>query len=134
METNKSNNNGHPDTIRASVSLFSLQHPTAIVQEGTFVFTLFGRGERSSPQPRTVAQWRVATDSPRAVRARTLAGPAWLFELSLLDAGHGNDVMPMERADLVCRFEPADGSEPIHSAGVRTIQIGRRMTVVNGPS
>jgi hypothetical protein len=44
--------------------------------------------------------------------------------LSLLEVG--DDRLPLERADLVCRFEPADGSPPITSDGVRTIQIGRR--------
>jgi hypothetical protein len=51
-------------------------------------------------------------------------GPFYRFQLSLLEVG--DDRLPLERADLVCRFEPADGSQPITSDGVRTIQIGRR--------
>jgi hypothetical protein len=119
------NNNGYPDTIRASVALFSSQHPTALRNDGAFVFTLCPQGTIGEADIKPIASWRIEKDSPHRALTRTLAGPAYLFNLSLLDAG--GDRLPLDRADIICRFEPTDGSAPVNCDGVRTIQIGRRM-------
>ena len=123
------NNNGYPDTIRASVSLFSTRHPTALHQEGSFVFGLYPQGTVGGLESKPIASWRIEKDSPNRAITRTLAGPAFLFNLSLLEAGPGGDRLPLDRADMVCRFEPLDGSVPVNCDGVRTIQIGRRIAV-----
>lgn len=119
------NNNGYPDTIRASVALFSSQHPTALRNDGAFVFTLCPQGAVGEAEVKPIATWRIERDSPHRALTRTLAGPAYLFNLSLLDVG--GDRLPLDRADIICRFEPLDGSAPVNCDGVRTIQIGRRM-------
>jgi hypothetical protein len=123
------NNNGYPDTIRASVSLFSTRHPTALHQEGSFVFGLYPQGTVGGLESKPIASWRIEKDSPNRAITRTLAGPAFLFNLSLLEAGPAGDRLPLDRADMVCRFEPLDGSVPVNCDGVRTIQIGRRIAV-----
>lgn len=122
------NNNGFPDTIRASVALFSTLHPTALRQEGTFIFTLYPQGTVGETEIQPIATWRIERDSQHRALTRTLAGPAYLFNLNLIDAtGVGGDRLPLDRADMICRFEPLDGSAPVECDGVRTIQIGRRM-------
>ncbi len=118
------NNNGFPDAIQASVWLFSSTHPIAIQQDGAFVFELFSQGtSNSSSKP--IASWRVDPNSPQRQLASTFAGPSYHFNLSLIDAG--GDRLPLERADMICRFEPADSSTLVQCDGVRTIQIGRRI-------
>ncbi len=118
------NNNGFPDSIQVSVSLFSTQHPTALRQEGAFVFEMYRQGEFGASEAKPMLKWRKEPEAVKQAEARTLAGPCYLFQLSLLD--FGTDRIPLDRADLVCRFEPADGSPPVRCEGVRTIQIGRR--------
>lgn len=139
MRPGDSNNNGFPDTILASVQLFARDHPTALQQEGAFVFTLYPQGKSGgsareaasggSVGGEAITSWRIEGESPRRAVASTLAGPCYRFELSLLDLG--DDRLPLSAADLVCRFEPRDGSPHVTSDGVRTIQIGRR--VAAGP-
>lgn len=116
------NGNGYPDQIEATVALFASPHPTAIHQEGVFEFALFTRGHAGEGAP--IAQWRVEGDMLERARARTQYGPCYQFQLSLLDAG--GDVYPLTAADLRCTFIPADGSPPVRSDGVRSIQIGKR--------
>jgi hypothetical protein len=125
MRPDDSNNNGFPDTILATVQLFASPHPTALRQEGTFIFTLFEQGRANETEVKPIKTWRIEPDSSDRRFAATLAGPSYRFELSLLDMG--DDRLPLTAADMICRFEPLDGSPPVHSAGVRTIQIGRRM-------
>ena len=120
------NNNGFPDSIKVSVALFSSLYPTAVQEEGTFIFSLYPQGRSGGEAAKPLGVWRLSGESLVKAVARTFAGPSYLFQLSLLDVG--GDRMPLDRADLTCRFEPADGSPPVNSDGVRTIQIGRRMS------
>jgi hypothetical protein len=113
------------------VALFSSQHPIAIRQNGAFIFTLYAQGTVGTPGAASIGTWRVETDGPQRTLASTFAGPSYLFQLNLMDVG--GDKLPLDRADLVCRFEPADGSPPVHSDGVRTIQIGRRLAASSSP-
>jgi hypothetical protein len=122
------NNNGFPDTIRASVALFSTQHPTALRQEGMFVFALYPQGKVGMPDAQPIATWRIDPKSRQVILTNTLAGPSYLFNLSLLEAaGVTGDRLPLDRADLICSFEASDGSPTVKSEGVRTIQIGSRL-------
>jgi hypothetical protein len=128
-------NNGFPDAIRISVALFSNEHPSALQEDGSFVFLLYPQGDSSLPDARPIAQWRMDGDAVRTAMTGSQYGPCYLFTLSLLDPaarpdkdkGMAGDRLALDRADMVCRFEPADGSKPIVSMGVRTIQIGARM-------
>jgi hypothetical protein len=119
------NNNGFPDQIKASVALFSSQHPTAIRQDGAFVFEMYPQGQFGADGVRPLAHWRIEGEALKQFETVMLAGPSYMFQLSLLE--RGTDRLPLERADLVCIFEPADGSPAVRSQGVRTIQIGRRL-------
>lgn len=120
------NNNGFPDAIQVSVALFSSQHPTALQQDGTFAFTMYRQGEFGTNDVKPIYEWTLDKAQVQSAQARTYAGPCYLFNLSLMDLG--TDRLPLERADLVCTFQPDDGREAVHSDGVRTIQIGRRMS------
>lgn len=119
------NNNGYPDTIRASVALFSGEHPTALHEDGAFTFLLYLGGQSDAPGSEPLAQWRVEGDALRETLAATQYGPCHQFVLSLLQTPAG-DRLPTERADMICRFEPTGGGEPVVSAGVRSLQIGGR--------
>ncbi len=118
-------NNGYPDTIRASVALFSSEHPTAMRQDGAFVFFLYEQGRTASPTAQPIAQWRVEGEALRSTFAVAQYGPCYQFSLSLLETPAG-DRLRSDRADIICRFEPADGSPAVTSSGVRTLQIGGR--------
>jgi hypothetical protein len=120
------NNNGFPDGIQVSVALFSSQHPTALRQDGTFAFTMYRQGEFGAAEAKPMYEWKLSKEQVLNGQTQTYVGPSYLFQVSLLDMG--TDRLPLERADLVCRFEPSDGSAAVHSDGVRSIQIGRRMS------
>jgi hypothetical protein len=120
-------NNGFPDLIRASVALFSSEHPTALREQGAFVFMLYPQGSTSIAETRPLAEWRIEGEALQSTLAAAQYGPCYQFSLSLLQTP-GGDRLPSDRADMVCTFEPADGSEAVHSAGVRTLQVGGRLT------
>ena len=138
-------NNGFPDAIRASVALFSTSHPTALREDGAFVFMLYPQGRSNGSDSKPIAQWRITGDALKNTQAMAQYGPCYLFTLSLLDpsargdngekkseTGSG-DQLPLDRADMICRFEPNDGSPAVLSSGVRTIQIGARMPLAAAP-
>jgi hypothetical protein len=124
------NGNGYPDSVKATVALFSLQHPTSIRQDGAFVFTMYSPGQSTTPEIKPLGLWRIEGDTLNKTMDLAQYGPFYRFQLSLLDVG--DDRLPLERADLVCRFEPSDGSTPVKCDGVRTIQIGRRAATIAG--
>jgi hypothetical protein len=125
-----SNGNGYPDLISITVLLFSTPHPTAILQPGQFMFTLYPQGTINDPGVKPLGMWRIDGPRVQAAQAVTLGGPCYQFQLSMLDpqAGFKTDRLPLDQADLVCEFLPADGSPPVQCDGVRTIQIGKRVT------
>lgn len=122
-----SNGNGYPNLIRATVALFAHPHPTSVRAEGIFVFTLWGPGDVGRPHATPIAQWRVEPEDVRRVVANAIYGPAYLFQLDLT-AATGGDQFQLASADLRCAFHPADGGAPVTSDGVRSIQIGRRVS------
>lgn len=119
------NGNGYPDLIAVTVMLVAAPHPTPIRQDGSFVFMLYEAGSLGQPQAKPLAVWRREGVEIRRAMARALAGPCYQFQLSLLESG--GDRLLFDSADLVCRFEPADGSAAVQSTGVRTIQLGRKV-------
>jgi len=118
------NGNGYPDQIQATVVLFASPHPTPILADGAFVFSLYPMGQAKAAGGEVLAEWRVEGEAVRASQAVARYGPCYRFRLCLLDSV--GDVHPLSRADLVCRFEPTDGSPTVMSDGIRSIQIGRR--------
>lgn len=117
------NGNGYPDLIQVEAHLIAQPHPTPLYQDGSFVFALYLEGAASSDDARPIAQWRIGADAVRAARTRSTIGPAYAFRLSLLD--EGTDKLPQIAADLVCRFEPSDGSAPVRAQNVYPVQLGR---------
>jgi hypothetical protein len=115
---------GYPDEIRATVALFSAEHAASLRHEGVFVFKLFPRGEAGVPGAEPIAMWRIEGEAIEQAHAVSLYGPIYQFRLSLIAANAAS--RPLSFGDLRCRFEPADGGPPVHSEGVRSIQIGRR--------
>lgn len=117
--------NGYPDLIMATVALFALPHPMAMRFDGMFEFTLYQRGEARDPNAEPIAHWVKQGEAVRQAEATAGYGPCYQFSLSLVEVG--SDVIPLTSADLRCTFHPADGSTPVHSDGVRSIQVGSRM-------
>lgn len=120
-----SNNNGFPDLIRATVALFASPYPTAVRENGAFVFGLYPQGQAGIEGVKPLGTWRVEGEALKRTLSSAQYGPCYQFQLSLLEAG--GDRLALDRADMICRFEPADGSAPVACDGVRTIQIGRRL-------
>lgn len=120
-----STGNGYPDLIMATVALFALPHPMSMRFDGVFEFTLYERGEARDPNTEPLAQWIMEGEAIRRAEATAGYGPCYQFALSLVEAG--GDVFPFTSADLRCAFYPADGSPPVRSDGVRSIQIGKRV-------
>jgi hypothetical protein len=118
------NGNGFPDLVAVTVYLFAPPHRAAIEGDGTIVVSMYAMGQFGQPDVEPLAVWTRGGAELQAARVRALYGLGYQFQLSLLEGG--SDVFPLSQVDLVCRFEPLDGSPPIHSTGVRTIQIGRR--------
>ncbi len=122
-----SNANGFPDLIRASVSLFHKPgYNLSLRQDGVFVFELYSAGLADQPGATPAHVWRFTGEDVTKAETAAIYGPCYQFTLSLV--GSGAERVPKMRADLVCRFEPADGSPAVVSEGVRSIQIGRRMS------
>ncbi|MHC5029034.1 MAG: hypothetical protein ACYTGR_19970 [Planctomycetota bacterium] len=119
------NGNGYPDTIQATVILFASPHPTSVMREGDFHFDLYARGASADPKARPIAQWHYDREAAMGLVAAAQYGPRYQFRLSLQEARR-SDVLPLTRADLLCRFEAADGGAPVRSSGVRSLQLGKR--------
>lgn len=125
-----SNGNGFPDLIKVTVALFAQPHPTAVQasQGGSFVFTLFPQGQTGLPGVKELGMWSLEGDAVTRALARAQYGPCYQFRLSLLESA-GGEFLQLDRADLVCRYVPPGEAQVVRSDGVRTIQVGRRMSV-----
>ncbi|MGI9015401.1 MAG: hypothetical protein ACR2GY_14305 [Phycisphaerales bacterium] len=116
------NGNRYPDLIEVMANLFS-DHPMPMYEDGTFVFQMYPSGRSDVPDARPIREWRIGGERLRAAQVgNTIYGLTYRFALSLLD--EGGDQFPLMSADLICRFEPADGRAPIHRRDVHTMQIG----------
>ncbi len=121
------NGNGFPDLIRATVHLFDTRYAPPIHEDGSCVFVLYACGAAGQPGSQALRQWTFAEERLDQARGRSRFGDCYRFQLSLLE--QGGDAMDASMADLACRFEPSDGSEPAFAGGVATIQIGRRVSM-----
>jgi hypothetical protein len=121
------NGNGYPDLIYATAHLFDTRYPPAIREDGSFVFVLYAAGEAGEPGANALREWRIEGDGVMQASSRSAFGDCYYFRLSLLDGG--TDRLPINMADILCRFEPTDGREPTYSGEVTSIRIGRRILV-----
>lgn len=122
------NGNGYPDLIHATAHLFDRRYPPAIFEDGAFTFAMFAPGEVSRAGSEPIHEWLIADEKLQEARGRSAFGDCYRFRLSLLD-NDGTDRIDVPMADLICVFEPADGSEPTWSGEVATVQVGQRVRV-----
>jgi hypothetical protein len=117
------NGNGYPDLIEVAAYLFAEPYEMPLYEDGAFVFAVYIEGQSDDPGTMPLSEWRVEGESlERARIGETIVGLAHSFTLSLLDTC--GDTFPLMAVDLVCRFEPADGREPILRREVHKLQIG----------
>ncbi len=114
--------NSYPDMIVTNVYLFSLPHTSPMFEDGTFVFSLrYADDERSTQDLPDIAQWKMKASELE--RGKNIYGPVHIARLSLLETG--GDRIPAMSANLLCRFEPADGREAVRPSGVHWVQLGK---------
>ncbi|MHC4428204.1 MAG: hypothetical protein ACYS0D_06320 [Planctomycetota bacterium] len=122
------NANGYPDLIETSAHLFDRRYASPFHVDGAFHFTLFASGEVDLAEAESIRTWRI--DGEELERAKRVLGfgPGYILRLSLLSDG-GTDRLDLSHGDLVCRFEPADGGDPVYASEVTTVQLGRRVRI-----
>jgi len=113
--------NGYPDMIVANMYLFSLPYSSPMFEDGTFVFSLRYHDDQSRQEFTYIAEWKL--NASELERGRNLYGPVHVARLSLLESG--SDRFPAISANLLCRFEPADGGKAVKPTGVHWVQLGR---------
>lgn len=113
--------NGYPDLIVANMYLFSLPYTSPMFEDGTFVFSLRYDVDPSSQEFAYIAEWKLIASELE--RGRNIYGPVHVARLSLLETG--GDRFPLISANLLCRFEPADGREAVRPSGVHWVQLGK---------
>ncbi len=118
------NGNGYADLILTSAHLFDRRYPGAMHEDGAFVFLLYGGGDAARPGSQPIHEWRIEDEALRRSYTRSAFGAGHRFRLSLLDGG--TDTLPIVTADIVCRFEPADGRPPVYPGEISSIQMGLR--------
>lgn len=118
------NGNGYADLILTSAHLFDRRYPAAMREDGAFVFLLYGGGDAARPGSQPLHEWRIEDEALRQSYVRSAFGVGYRFRLSLLDGG--TDALPITTADIVCRFEPADGRPAVYPSEVSSIQMGLR--------
>ncbi|MCZ6652718.1 MAG: hypothetical protein O7D91_06785 [Planctomycetota bacterium] len=121
------NGNGYPDLIHATAHLFDTRYPPAMREDGAFVFLLFVSGEVGRANAQPIRQWRIEGAELQRAQTRSAFGESYQFKLSLL--ADGTDTLPIAAADMVCRFEPADGRDPVYAGQISSIQLGRRVLI-----
>lgn len=116
--------NGFPDRIETTVTLFATPYPSPKWSAGRIVCGMYRKGTARRGQSDPVAEWIFENDALERARTMSRVGRQYRLPLNLLEVG--TDRLPFSEVDLICRFEPAGGGEPVHCDGVRSIQIGRR--------
>ena len=122
------NGNGYPDLIYATAHLFDRRYAPPIREPGAFVFLLYAPGDAGRVEASPIREWRYEGEVLTQTFARSAFGLCYGFRLSLLDDGR-SDELNIRMADILCRFEPADGRDPTSCGQVATIQVGRRVLV-----
>ncbi len=118
------NGNGYADLILTSAHLFDRRYPAAMREDGAFVFLLYAGGDAARPGSQPLHEWRIEDESLRQSYVRSAFGAGYRFRLSLLEGG--TDALPIATADIVCRFEPADGRPAVYPSEISSIQMGLR--------
>ncbi len=119
--------NGYPDRIDTNVTFFSIPHPSPLWEDGRVVFSMYIKGEAYLEDAIPIVEWSYEDDALLQSRSVSQVGRQYRMALNLYKTG--TDRLPFGEVDLVCRFEPADGRDPIVCNGVRTLQIGRRSSI-----
>lgn len=108
--------NGYVDSLSLTVYLFARGYDPAISGDGSFEFELRG------PDGEAIHTWVVDAAEARASIKSYPPGPAYQFDLNLLDRA-GGDELARQRAELWSRFIPASGA-PIESRSPLTLTLG----------
>ncbi len=112
--------NGHGDQFTVVVYLFGPadQYPLPFWADGSFEFWL--RDTRTGEE---IMRWTFDTGQARSSRQLLQPGPAYLFDMSLIEAGGpGADVFPLKPIELLARFVAADG--PVVESRPQDIRLG----------
>ena len=109
--------NGFPNLLGAGVYLFARPYPIPRFATGTLVFDLFEPGgfdvvQGASSPP--LATWTLGPEDMAAAQVDNLIGPGYQISLDL--GAIGLSELAVDSADLVVRFLPSDGSEPVVSS------------------
>ncbi|TVQ62328.1 MAG: hypothetical protein EA378_05255 [Phycisphaerales bacterium] len=94
--------NGHGDRFTVVVYLFGSmdQYPLPFWETGSFEFLLREPGAEEEK-----LRWMIPASEARAARQLLQPGPAYMFDLSVIEAGGpGADVFPAQSLELVVRF------------------------------
>ena len=109
--------NGFPNLLGAGVYLFARPYPIPRFATGTLVFELFEPGgfdPASSASSPSLATWTLGPEDMATARVDNLIGPGYQISLDLGTIGLSE--LAVSSADLVVRFLPGDGSEPVVSS------------------
>ena len=119
------NGNGFPDRIELLAYLFADEPATPFYEDGAFVFELYFGGQADLPGSEPIHTWRIeGAELEETKGGRSIFGPYYTIQLSLLDGENGTDRYPHVAADLTCRFEPADGRPAVVRKEIHRLQIG----------
>ncbi len=119
------NGNSRPDVIQAELYLFAQPYPASQYRAGTLEFSIFkpgtaGGGDQRGGTP--IRTWSLSPEQIEQMRSRSLVGPCYEINLSLLANG-GSDSLPVKSVDLTYQFTPADGGPTVYSSSVQTISM-----------
>lgn len=115
--------NGHGDRFTVVVYLFGPmdRYPLPFWETGSFEFVL-----RDARSGETMMSWSVAAEEARGSRQLLQPGPAYMFDLSLIEAGGmGADVFPVKPVELIARFRSESaGSGQVVEGRPHPIRLG----------
>ncbi len=109
--------NGFPNLLGVGVYLFARPYPIPRFATGTLVFDLHEPGVFDvvrNAAPPAIATWTLGPQEMAAAQVDNLIGPGYQISLDLGTIGLSE--LSVDSADLVVRFVPADGSEPVTSS------------------
>lgn len=107
--------NGYGDSLIVTAYLWSDSYQLPVTAAGTFEFVLEAAGGKQ------LGAWTIEPAAAAAATRQAAAGPAYVFELSLLE--RGGDVVQVRTADLRGTFTPEEG-RPLRARSV-TMRVGK---------
>ncbi|MHC4869444.1 MAG: hypothetical protein ACYTE2_07145 [Planctomycetota bacterium] len=111
---------GVSDIIELDAYLFSQPYPLPRYAEGTLVFEVFAPGAAAQGR-NPLGRWEIGGGQLNASADRSVFGPCYRIKLDLREIGLAP--FPLAKADLRCRFEPADGGAAVTSRGVERVVL-----------